>query len=715
MGLEEENRLIVVDDADGRVGQLDMLLKTRRGRLRVLAIARQPGNWWETVRRRYDELIEPEPLMVVSPPVAERVKVYEDAWASFFHVESARKGARAANSAERPSAMPKSAVSDDLGDEDFESYLFILILALIDVRRCIDPEWPQPGVAPSVTRGEALYDQVLDLEREDWIKGAEKAGLSPDPVLLDRIVAVASLAYAGGDTDGHAESEAARRLRIVPDLADASEEIRRRFVRILQERIEGDGALRPLHPQRLAERLITKMIRSFPEVVGQLLEPSPYASDADAAQQAVSTLQLMNVLTFEEAIPKDSSGYDRSDKLYQALSTALRQHGPELIVLAQKLVDDKEAIGKSLSSTLEAVFAGLRASDNDVAALAAGQLEEFSPDALLRLARVLQKLASDYYKGLPHNAQTRVKLGDSYKRLSHLLADSGERRAAHHYALRAVEHFNALVRTDESDKQLLRKANALSNLTVRDYEIERFHESLESAREAVGLYERLLQRNHDQMHHVHLCFALCNLSDALALLGRWREALHAANEGCDLVEVDLPHDAGDPPAGDSDVKAAQALACRTLARRLPEAEGSPDAVGDEINNAIRRAEKARDLYDELEEGRPGRFTRDYALSRVILGRRYADGGLWKKSVNELEGAAGTYTLLAQDYQEAIRTRHADALRDLAASYLGRGQEKENPDRDQHLRAGLTCVNEALLSITSACLPRTNSLAGEVGQ
>jgi tetratricopeptide (TPR) repeat protein len=697
MGLEE-HRLIVLDDADGRVGQLDMLLKERgedRGedapRLRVLAVARQHGNWWEAARRRYDKLIEPELLEVNPPDKAERAKIYVDARKSFYRLEKPSG-----------SAMPKSAVPD-LSEADFESYLFILIFALIDVRRSLDSK---PGVPVSVTRGEALYDQVLDLEREDWIKGAREAGLPPDPVLLDRIVAVASLAYAG-EADGHGESAAARRLRIVPDLADASEHTRRRFVRVFQERIEGDGALRQLRPQRLAEHLIAKMIRSFPEVVERLLEPSLEDSEADTARQAINTLQALNVLAFGEVPPEDHSGEARDKAVYQALVKALRQHGPRLITLVKKLVDPDmealvdadveaaEAIGKSLASTLEAVFSMLPNELNDVVADAAGQLEEFCPDALLRLAELLQRRTVDYYEGRPHDAQTRAKLGETCKRLSHLLADSGEKRKAHYYALRAVEHFNALIRTDESDDSLLSKAHAVANLTVRHHEIGKFHESLEAAREAVGLYETLLRRNHDQIHHVHLSFAFCNLSETLAQLGRWREALHAANEACDLVGVDLPHDADDQSAKGWEVKAAQAFATRTRACRLPDAQEPGDTKGEVLDNSITLARDARRLYNELRTERPSRFSRDYALSLVFLGERYADAGYWDESIRELEEAQKTYAKLAEDYQEALRTRHADALRELARSYLGRGREEESSDRIKYLKMGLKQIDEAL--------------------
>jgi tetratricopeptide (TPR) repeat protein len=712
----EKNRLIVVDDADSRVGQLDTLLKARAShrlgrRLRVLAVARQSGNWWEAVRRRYDELVEPEPLGVDSTPPEERAKVYQVAWESFWKLERLRKTKRqeldqqkssdeVADSAEMLSAVAEGAVPD-LYAENFASYLFILIFALIDVRRLIDHEGRQElGVASPVTRGSELYDQVLDLEREDWIRSAEKAGLPADPVLLDRIVAVTSLAYASGSTAGHAETEAAQRLRIVPDLVDANEQTRRQFVRLFQERIEGSGALRQLHPRRLGEHLIEKMIRSFPEVVEQLLTSLPDSADserkADAAQQAINTLELLNVLAFGEETPNDSRGQVRDEVLYQTLSEALRQHGPDLIVLVRELVDAdgllENEVWKSLASTLQAIFSRLPDDHNDVAAKAADKLEEFCPDGLLQLAKLLQTRATDYYESWQHNTETRVKLGEACKRLSHLLADSGERRTAHDYALQAVGHFNALIREDESDESLLRKANALANLAVRDYEIGRFDESLEPAREAVDLYETLLRHSHDRMHHVYLSFALCNLSNTLAHLGRWRDALHTAHEAYELVGEDLPHEPNGQALKESKVKEALAFAARTLARRLPDAEEPVGAIGEWREHAIKSAKEACRLYEELKQEKRGRFDRDYALSLVILGRRYADVQSWDDSIGMLEEARDSYEELAKEHQEAIRTRHAEALSYLAASYLRRGCML---GRAEDLATGLGYIDEAL--------------------
>ncbi|SPL98894.1 Tetratricopeptide repeat family [[Actinomadura] parvosata subsp. kistnae] len=679
----DEDRLIVVDDADVQVGQLDVLLRRRsgHGRLRLLAIARHADQWWTTFHRRYDELIEERPLDVAPMDTATREAVYAHAHAAFLHKQ---REAGAAPEAADFGRVTSPEAPADLADPDFSSCLFILILALIDIRQTLEPAWSgASGPGGAGTRRQALYEQALDLEREDWIKHAELAGLTADPVLLDRVVAVASLAFAGGDTDGHMESEAARCLRMVPDLADATELTRRRYVRLFQERIHGQGALRPLRPIRLAEHLAEQVIRDFPETVAELLDlpRDAHGSPEDAARQALSTLQLLNAVVFGNGVARSCD-----EVLHDALHEALRLHAPKLVALVGKVLEDRDnSTGRSLATALEGAFAWLP--DGRIAAQAADELEEACPDALLSMARVLHTRAVDYYSQEPHTAQARSKLGTAHRRLARVLADAGFRRSAHHHAWQAVKHHSALVRTDGSYEHLLDKAHALSSLSVRAYDIGHFSESLDAAREAVQIYEELLRSHPDRRHHVHLSFALCNLSQSLAHLGRWREALQNATDALDLVTADLPTESTGPPVPAAEIAEAEAFARRSLARRQPQ--------GGQIAEAIASAAHACRLYGQLRETQNGRtWDGDFAQALVVLGRRYTDNREWDKSIETLSQALSIYRELEHEYQEAERTRHADALRDLAEAHLGKARE-HGPDESSSLDAALHRAQEAL--------------------
>lgn len=682
-----EDRLVVVDDADVRVGQVDMLLRTRQGRskLRVLAIARNPGDWWKTIERRYDKLIA-DSLKLEPPNVPERERVYRSARDTFYQLESGRiTGAPDGSGAGTSAALPEAVVPTELADPDFESYLFVLILALTDVYRQLHPAWAKSGLPPSATRAEGLLEQVLDLERKDWVAGAKDADLPADPVLLERIVAVASLAYAGCDAGGRGESEAASRLRMVPDLADASEYTRRRFVRMFRERIAGYDALRPLRPQRLAEHLTAKVICQFPEIASQLLAPpgDPSTSSCDAARQALNSLRLLSA-DFDKA-RSDELPWQASDEgVSMALHDALREHAPYVIGLAQQVLDNPDKVtARSLAAALVAVFSSLR--DNQIAASAAAKLEEACPDELLALAVVLQKKAIDFYEAQPENLENRASLGNAHKCLSIALADSGSRRKAYDHAWQALEYLNSVVRADNCDKHVLEKAHALTNLAVREYDVGKFEGSVEHGRDAVHLYEDLMRRTPDRMHHVHLGFALRNLSQSLAQLGRSREALQTATEALDLVERELPVGPGDDSAKSPAITAAKALSLRELAHRQAD-------VG-RYREALASAERARDLYQAL-MSKPGRWRRDLARSLDVLGRRYADAGQWEQSVTTLRRARDEYNRVEQEYQEAERGKHAELLRDLASSYLGWARTEPSV-RDEALREGRKAADDAL--------------------
>ncbi|MEV0741500.1 trypsin-like serine protease [Streptomyces sp. NPDC050549] len=672
----DENRLVVVDNSDGKVGQLDALLRHRggSGRIRVLALARHEGEWWSAFRRRYAELAEEHPFQVGYPDPGARKRIYQQARAAFLLKEREAHG-------EAADVVPDGEASADLSDPDFANCLFILILALIDVRRTRYPEWRgTPRTIRTTSRAEALYEQALDLEREDWIKHAEKAGLPTDPVLLDRVVAVASLAFAGGDTEGHQESEAARLLRLVPDLGDATEQTRRRFVRFFQERISGYGALRALRPMRLAQHLVSKMVCDFPELISRLLDLDPDRSPDDAAQQALSTLRTMNYAVFGEETHQSPDTV-----LYRALHDALQEHAPALIRLVRKALETTDnPTGRSLAAALETVFQQLPA--ERLAAEAAKELEEACPDALQAMTIVLRSKALEFYTAAaPHSRETRFNLGTENRLLSRVLADAGQRRKAHNHAWQAVQWFNALARSDDSHECLLNKAHALSNLGVRNYEVGRFTESLDSAREAVQAYEQLRHDRPDRTHNRYLSQAMCNLSNSLARLGRWREALQYAVDALDLVTDDLPPESAGPPLHSWEITEAKAIALRVLARRQGDVQ--------KFDEAVRSAVGARDLFHGLIKERSGRWDRDYALALVVLGRRYTDAGQWDEGIRTLSQALQMYEELEHQYQEAERPQHADALRDLATAHLGKALARGPSKRT--LNPGIRRAEQAL--------------------
>lgn len=677
MGLDED-RLIVVDDADGRIGELDALLRHRggEGKVRILATTRYESRWWPAFQHRYGELAKKEPYRLLCLDAAEREDIYTKAYRTFL-----RRRAEPEGKSDR--GLPQPSVN--LADPDFASCLFVLILAMSDAHSFLHPEWDaQHGTTGSLPLPESLYEQALALEREDWIDNAERACLPRDPVLLDRVVAVSSLAFAGGRTRGEQETQAAERLRMVPDLRDATEEYRRRLVRYFQERIDGYGALRALRPARLAQHLVANTVRDFPELLCEALDVDPTRQPEAWARQALTTLQMVSATAFGD----DASGRPSDPVVRGALRVAVERHASALIRLVRAALETTDATtGRSLAAALETVFDRPGDWEGEFAATAAREVEEKEPDALLNLAIILRKKAVAFYETQkPLSRETQFRWATENRQLSRVLADAGHRHEAHDPALQAVRQFNALTRLDDSYAYLLGKAHSLSNAGVRQREIGRCSDSLESAREAVRIYETLLHGHPDRSHHRYLSIAQCNLSESLAQAGRSREALQVATDALDLITTGLPAEPPQPPLRPWEIPEAEALAWRTLARRQADAE--------KFDDALVSADRAKDLYQRLRDSRSGWWERDFARALAVLGRCHGDARHWNESIKFLSEAVDRYAELEHLYQEAERPYHTAALRNLALAHLNKAHALGRDSWKEELDEGVRWADQA---------------------
>ena len=120
-------------------------------------------------------------------------------------------------------ALTPSEPSDELEQTVFASPLMVVIAAYLAVHR--NTRSPQSGGGGLAERGGAgsrttageLFDELLAHERRYWKASAEAQELDTDEVLRQRVVALATLA---GAVD---EAHAVELLRLVPDLATASQ------------------------------------------------------------------------------------------------------------------------------------------------------------------------------------------------------------------------------------------------------------------------------------------------------------------------------------------------------------------------------------------------------------------------------------------------------------------------------------------------------------
>ncbi|MDF3145995.1 MULTISPECIES: hypothetical protein [unclassified Streptomyces] len=723
----KEKRLLVVDDADAHAGQLDVLLAEAaehhsHDALRVLAVAQRGGLWWQAIRRRYESLVDAEDPPPLEPlREADREDVYRTAVTAFrgWYAQSDTTEAPAQAASEPgDEAVADGEPRDEPGvpgleGPDFGSYLLILIQALVDARTSIG-KVPSPTTGPpSRSRANALLDYAIDVERQRWQTSAEKNELPHDPVLLERIVAVCSLAVADGPTDGERETEAARRLRLVPDLADEPEWLTRAFARWQHAAFTGDGYLRSLQPLRLAERLGAQVIATFPELAAKLLDVGgggPGIPDAptDQARQILNVLHILQLTAGSDASRSDDTSEAENGTAQPAgdtrhctsaqqqarrtLERALREHAvPVVRLVKQVAVADQDqfasAIGTSLAAALNSTLH--RKSAQKVAAEVLREFDATCADVLLELATAVAEHAVQFHRraDAPATEDNRRELAQALQRWSLYLASSGLRIRAHEVAGQAVDTFHALQQLSPSEEHEFHLAEALKDLADRLVDIGRFEDADHSAGDAIRRLEALYQRDPTRTHAFGLVKALCTRATAAHRVGRQREALQAANEACDLIDQLPQPDEGDAHEPD-EIQSMKAFALRGLAWQL--------GASGHVDRAVAKGIESVETYRALRQGSPGLWKRDIAEALSVLGVQHGHREEWDACVaRHREAVDGHYKALEREFREAVRPQHALALGRLAEAYLGRARTRSGESRHEDLQRALDHVEEAL--------------------
>ncbi|MEV7688833.1 trypsin-like peptidase domain-containing protein [Streptomyces bungoensis] len=706
-----EKRLLVIDDADAHAGQLDVLLAEAAERpaghpLRILAVAHRGGPWWQATRRRYEALVDEED----PPPLAplgegERADVYGAALAAFTNWYRQDDPAAAGEAGSAPPGDDPADAAPDAGSgvpglegPDFGSYLLILIQALVEARTRLG-KLPSSANPTARTRADALLDYALDVQRQRWQESAERQRLPHDPVLLERIVAVSSLAVADGATDGERETEAARRLRLVPDLKDDPEWLTRAFARWQHAEFTGDRYMRSLQPLRLAERLGAKVIAAFPELASHLLDvgnggPGIPERKPDRARQILNVLHVLQLTAGSDmcGAPDPGTAEPSAQRLARdTLEEALRAHASPVIKLIKQVAAEDEdpfarAIGQSLAAALNSTLRAEPA--QEVAAQVLDHFDESCPDALLELATAVAEHAVRYYQqdsGAPAG-ENRGDLAGALRKWSLFLASSGLRIQAHEVAGRAVDTYHALQQLDPSEEHGFRLGEALVNLADRLVDIGRFEDADGCARDAVQRLTALYQHRPTRRHALGLVSGLCTQATAGDHIGRRREALQAATEACELIER-LPEAGEGDGQEPEEIRGTRAFALRNLAWQLG-ASGQADP-------AVRKAAESVETYRALRRKSPGRWKRDVAEALSVLGVQYAAKEEWDACVARHSEAVGEhYSALEREYREAVRPQHALALGRLAQAHLGRARSRPAQSRPDDLRRALAAVEQA---------------------
>jgi tetratricopeptide (TPR) repeat protein/nucleoside phosphorylase len=628
--------LVVVDYAESRSDLREALIRVvhyaqQEGtgvlrRMRILLLARNDGDWWQSLRRFDTGLgawIDATPPVLLPPLVRGTVEREQ-----VFH-EAAEKFARM-----RGKVYVKR-VSFPLSDVHFERVLYLHMAALASVE----------GLA---FEANTLIEVILDHEERVWEVRAKQEDVerSLQRSLARQMVAAATLrggladlssafTVAGrllGRTPSSDEQELLLLLQRIYQRTGAVSDV---FLPALEPDLLGEGMVcRVASPMFKGERVPDDWInRVFPyeeepRVVGTGLEVLGRAS---ATQPSVVRPWIERLL---------------SQSFHQRALLALE------VAKAIELRTAFSMLGDILADRLEV--------DGDAALareLEAAGIPE-STVSLLRVAEwtnrtLLDALpASEGEEGLAERARLLKNLGNRLNAL-------GRREASLEATREAVEIYRALANRNP-DAFWPYLAMSLNNLGTQLRGLSRREEALEATRESVELYRALANRNPDAFRP-DFAMSLNNLGTLLSGLGRREEALAVTREAAELR--------------------------RELAKRNPEAfrpdlAMSLNNLGTLLSGLGRREEalevtrEAAEVYRELAQSNPEAFWPYLAMSLNNLGNRLSDLDRREEALETMSEAVEAYRELAQGNPDAFLPDLSMSLNNLGVKLLELGRREE---------------------------------------
>jgi tetratricopeptide (TPR) repeat protein len=718
--------LVVVDEAHAHIDQVaKLIIQLARAQsdtpLRVLLLARQAGEWWDSAlplrlggdpdaELAYSAATVPEPLTPVDESVAARERSFRAAADAF------------AWRMERPvEELP----IPGLGQQPFEEILFVHLAALSALER-------QQMVLEGRVFRQDLLQSALERESRYWADAAGSSGLELRPVALERAVALATLTVAA------TEDEAASALAAVPDLADASQQRLR----------EAAGWLRDLYPPPATQSLASQRNESpwfaplTPELLGdallgRVLETAPLLPTRLLSK--ATPLQANYVLT------RLTQAARIHDSARGALRRALSDHLPVLwlsaVILAQQVGDPLGLVladvlqqdrQPELASQIVAVLPQHSVSLREVAAVATSQALEAVRDREADVERdaELARLASDLsvrQGALGRHDEALAAIEEAVeicRRLAEVRPDAfvpelarsllnqsvcvgqlGREEEALAAVGEAVEIYRRLAEASP-DAFLPELADSLTNQSAYLSQLVRGEEALTAVEEAVEIYRRLAEARPDAFLP-ELADSLTNQSASLGQLGSLEEALAAVEEAVEtwrrLAEARpdafLPNLAGSLHNQSNRLRALgrreEALAASEEAveirRRLVEAR--PDAflpeLGKSLSNqsillgelgrreeALPAVEEAVEIWRRLAEARPDAFLPELGTSLSTQSILLGELGREAEALPAVEEAVEIWRRLAEVRPGAFLPELARSLstQSILLRTLGRREE-----------------------------------------
>jgi hypothetical protein len=609
----EGRLLLIVDHAESRAGLDELLAATAEdpGPLRVLLLTRSIGEWWERLVERSP--VEVVRLLTETEPVRLHLPVRPDAPDAALAQAAVPFFARALS----------VAIPGQVEVERAARRVPVLMLhaaALVAVLRHAE----QPRLVLRVVVGDGVLDELLEYETRFWRGAAAAVGLPGDPVVVNQVVAAATVLGAGS------VAEAAAVAARVPALAAGPDGRRQDWARWLY-------ALFPAGP---AGRL-------------GMPRPEPLAETHLAAQLAGNHTFARSCL--RELTP------EQADRAMTMLARAARHQDRVRHVIARAVRGDLARLG--LPTARAAVQ-----TNSDVGELLARAISDAAaaPEALARVALGLPYpsavLAPAHLAGalralesLPPEAdpETRAQWDD---RAGLLLSQLDRHGDALRPAQEAVTIRRELAAADPA-RYRAGLAMSLANLGARFAEAGRPGEAVRAGHEASTIYRALADDEPDR-YRADLARALTGLGVRYSEVGRSADALGAEREAVAIYR-DLA--AADPGRYRPDLAAS----LTNLGVWYSEADHPADAVPP--------TREAVAVYRELADATPGRYRPDLAAALTNLGIWFSELGRPADALAAEQEAVALRRELAASNPESYRSDLARSLGNLGIwfSELGR--------------------------------------------
>jgi Trypsin-like peptidase domain/Tetratricopeptide repeat len=494
--------LLVVDYAETRTTALHRLLTLAAetayagdiANLRILALARAAGDWWDQLHLDHPHLLSTPPLELAGlGDAADR--------AAGFRSAAAALADRMPEVDPTPgidwTALAESLTPPDLTPARFGSPLTLHLTAL----NALLATGPHPV---NTTPDQPPETELLTHETRYWRDTAHDRGLRYQPVTLGRAVAAATLL---GATD---ETQAQATIRRVPGLTDLTDDQQLAVIGWLHDLYpHPDGQYwGGLQPDRLGEHHIGNFTATTPTLLSALL-----AGIGDA--------QIYQALTVLARAATHQSHL--TDQLAAVLATDLPRLAPPALQVVTQTPDPW--------SVTTALTIAVTAADPDIDTLRTVSVQ------LPKVSFALAPLAADLATRIV--AATRAAATqdpDTYlPDLAMALNNQANRLGAlsrREHALAAINEAVTVYRdlaAGDPDTYLPDLAMSLNNQANRLSDLGRPEDALAAINEAVTV-RRALAAARPNDHLPDLASALNNQAIPLGKLGRTEEALAAINE-----------------------------------------------------------------------------------------------------------------------------------------------------------------------------------------